>query len=271
MTCCRGRCGAAGARAAGRCCARWMRSWCTPRRAGRGSSPRPGWTPTRVHVIPHGAFEHLTAAGLRDATCARRAWTAAGSCSSSASCARTRGSTCWWRRLPPRPTTRSCWWSGCRACRSSRSSAEHESWGSPSVSGSCRASCPTRSWPSYFRRADVVVLPYREIEQSGVLYTALAFGSPLLLSAVGGFPEIAAHGAAQLVEPGNVESLRDRTDRAARRRRATSRHGGGWHCALLVASTPGTPWPRRPSGCTGGCWRTSRERRSRSRSGCRRG
>ena len=29
-----------------------------------------------------------------------------------------------------------------------------------------------------FRRADIVVLPYREIEQSGVLATALAFGSP---------------------------------------------------------------------------------------------
>ena len=45
--------------------------------------------------------------------------------------------------------------------------------------------------PAYFRRADIVALPYREIEQSGVLYTALAFGSPLVLSAVGGFPEIA--------------------------------------------------------------------------------
>jgi glycosyltransferase involved in cell wall biosynthesis len=61
---------------------------------------------------------------------------------------------------------------------------------------------------AYFRRADLVVLPYREIEQSGVLYTALAFGTPLLLSAVGGFPEIAEHGAARLVEPGSVESLR---------------------------------------------------------------
>ena len=63
--------------------------------------------------------------------------------------------------------------------------------------------------PAYFRRADVVVLPYREIEQSGVLYTALAFGRPLLLTAVGGFPEIAAQGAARLVEPGSVASLRD--------------------------------------------------------------
>src|SRR5215831_17986665 len=36
--------------------------------------------------------------------------------------------------------------------------------------------------PAYFGRADLVVLPYREIEQSGVLFTALAFGKPLLLS-----------------------------------------------------------------------------------------
>ena len=41
---------------------------------------------------------------------------------------------------------------------------------------------------AFFRRADLVVLPYREIDQSGVLFTALAFGTPLVLSAVGGFP-----------------------------------------------------------------------------------
>src|SRR5215210_8230086 len=29
--------------------------------------------------------------------------------------------------------------------------------------------------PAFMRRADLVVLPYRNIEQSGVLYTALAF------------------------------------------------------------------------------------------------
>jgi glycosyltransferase involved in cell wall biosynthesis len=67
---------------------------------------------------------------------------------------------------------------------------------------------PDDTLASYFRRADVVALPYREIDQSGVLYTALAFGSPLLLSAVGGFPEIAAQGAARLVEPGSLDSLR---------------------------------------------------------------
>ena len=58
-----------------------------------------------------------------------------------------------------------------------------------------------------FRRADLVVLPYREIDQSGVLFTALAFGKPLLLSAVGGFPEIAERGAAELVAPGDRAAL----------------------------------------------------------------
>jgi glycosyltransferase involved in cell wall biosynthesis len=60
---------------------------------------------------------------------------------------------------------------------------------------------------AYFRRADLVVLPYREIDQSGVLFTALAFGKPLLLTSVGGFPEVAARGAAELVEPGDRAAL----------------------------------------------------------------
>ena len=59
-----------------------------------------------------------------------------------------------------------------------------------------------------FRRADVVVLPYREIDQSGVLFTALAFGRPLVLSDVGGFPEVAATGAAELVPAGDAAALR---------------------------------------------------------------
>ena len=48
--------------------------------------------------------------------------------------------------------------------------------------------------PAIFRRADLVVLPYLDAEHSGVLYTGLAFGKPLVLSAVGGFPEVAATG-----------------------------------------------------------------------------
>lgn len=61
--------------------------------------------------------------------------------------------------------------------------------------------------PAIFRRADVVVLPYRDAEQSGVLYAGLAFGKPLLLTAVGGFPEVAATGAARLVPPEDAGAL----------------------------------------------------------------
>jgi len=57
------------------------------------------------------------------------------------------------------------------------------------------------------RRADVVVLPYRDAEHSGVLYAALAFGKPLVLSAVGGFPEVAEQGAARLVPPEDPAAL----------------------------------------------------------------
>jgi glycosyltransferase involved in cell wall biosynthesis len=61
--------------------------------------------------------------------------------------------------------------------------------------------------PAIFRRADLVVLPYRDAEHSGVLYAALAFGKPLVLSAVGGFSEIAEQGAARLVPPEDPAAL----------------------------------------------------------------
>jgi glycosyltransferase involved in cell wall biosynthesis len=61
--------------------------------------------------------------------------------------------------------------------------------------------------PAYFERADLVVLPYLQADQSGVLFTALAFGKPLLLSDVGGFPELASTGAARVVPAGGAHAL----------------------------------------------------------------
>jgi glycosyltransferase involved in cell wall biosynthesis len=58
-----------------------------------------------------------------------------------------------------------------------------------------------------FERADLVVLPYREADQSGVAFTALGAGVPMLLSDVGGFPELAATGAAQTFPAGDVPAL----------------------------------------------------------------
>ncbi len=60
---------------------------------------------------------------------------------------------------------------------------------------------------AWFRAADLVVLPYREADQSGVLFTALAFGKPLLLSDAGGFPEIEPTGAARIVPAGDAGAL----------------------------------------------------------------
>lgn len=80
-----------------------------------------------------------------------------------------------------------------------------------------RSSCPVRTVPRFvsdgelaacFRRADIVALPYRQIDQSAVLYTALAFGKPLVVARVGGLTEVADKGAAEAVPPGDVGALR---------------------------------------------------------------
>ncbi|MDQ3728532.1 MAG: glycosyltransferase family 4 protein [Actinomycetota bacterium] len=82
--------------------------------------------------------------------------------------------------------------------------------------------------PAIMRRADIVTLPYRDAEQSGVLYTALAFGKPIVASNVGGFgevAEVAGEGTEtiRLVPPGNHEALAEAlgallSDEAARER-----------------------------------------------------
>ncbi|MGH2743154.1 MAG: glycosyltransferase family 4 protein, partial [Thermoleophilaceae bacterium] len=62
--------------------------------------------------------------------------------------------------------------------------------------------------PAYFRRADVLVLPHRTVDVSGVLFAGLAFGKPMLLSDAGGFRELVEeHGAGRLVAPGDPVAL----------------------------------------------------------------
>lgn len=69
--------------------------------------------------------------------------------------------------------------------------------------------------PAIMRRADVVTLPYLDAEQSGVLFTALAFGKAVVASSVGGFPEVAGAGAGEtirLVPPGDEVALAEGID-----------------------------------------------------------
>jgi glycosyltransferase involved in cell wall biosynthesis len=77
--------------------------------------------------------------------------------------------------------------------------------------------------PAYFRRADIVVLPYKRTERldfSGVLATALAFGRATVVSDVGGLREVEA---VHVVPPDDPEALRDAlryliSDQSARER-----------------------------------------------------
>jgi glycosyltransferase involved in cell wall biosynthesis len=102
-----------------------------------------------------------------------------------------------------------------------------------------------RELPGYFSRADLVVLPYREADQSGVLFTALAFGKPLLLSDVGGFPEIAATGAARTFPTGDAaalqrglrELLADRAALSAMADRARAVADGAYSWRAVAART----------------------------------
>ena len=68
--------------------------------------------------------------------------------------------------------------------------------------------------PALFRSATAVVLPYREIDQSGVLMTAIAFGKPILATRVGGIPETIQDGIhGYLVPPEDPDSLAVAADR----------------------------------------------------------
>lgn len=67
----------------------------------------------------------------------------------------------------------------------------------------------------YYLAADLVVLPYRQITQSGVLLSAMAFGRPSIVTAVGGLPEVVREGqTGWVVPPEDVEALANATARA---------------------------------------------------------
>jgi glycosyltransferase involved in cell wall biosynthesis len=53
----------------------------------------------------------------------------------------------------------------------------------------------------YFRAADVLVMPYRHISQSGVLFLALSLGVPVVATRVGALPEVLRDGESALLVP----------------------------------------------------------------------
>jgi glycosyltransferase involved in cell wall biosynthesis len=54
---------------------------------------------------------------------------------------------------------------------------------------------------SYFQAADALVMPYRQISQSGVLFLGLALGLPVVATTVGALPEVLEDGESALLVP----------------------------------------------------------------------
>lgn len=91
--------------------------------------------------------------------------------------------------------------------------------------------------PSLYRQASVLVLPSvqqscygREVQVSEllglVLLEAMASGTPVVCSRLGGMPEVVQQGVTGfLVEPGNVEELRDRLEQLLGDRSLAARLG----------------------------------------------
>ena len=54
---------------------------------------------------------------------------------------------------------------------------------------------------SFFKNTDVVMLPYKRISQSGIIFLAYAFGKPVIATSVGGLPEVVDDGQSGLLVP----------------------------------------------------------------------
>lgn len=63
---------------------------------------------------------------------------------------------------------------------------------------------PDADLPNYFAAADVVALPYRDIDHSGVVHLAYSFAKPIIGSNVGDFAETIPHGKAGYILPNNT-------------------------------------------------------------------
>jgi glycosyltransferase involved in cell wall biosynthesis len=66
---------------------------------------------------------------------------------------------------------------------------------------------PSEEVKYYFAVADAVIQPYKTATQSGITQVAYHFDKPMIVSNVGGLPEIVPHGVVGLVAEPNEDSM----------------------------------------------------------------
>ncbi|MFC1562510.1 glycosyltransferase family 4 protein [candidate division KSB1 bacterium] len=68
--------------------------------------------------------------------------------------------------------------------------------------------------PVYFSAADIVVLPYKNVYQSGIVFLSYAYSRPVITTNVGGLPDAVENGrSGYLAEPNNPEELAEKIDK----------------------------------------------------------
>ncbi len=79
---------------------------------------------------------------------------------------------------------------------------------------------PEERIPDVFAASELMLLPYRHIDQSGILMAALAAGKPVVCTPVGGFPEIVNDEIGFLADNVSWQSFAEALQEALRRRDA---------------------------------------------------
>ena len=82
---------------------------------------------------------------------------------------------------------------------------------------------PDREVEKYFAAADLVALPYTSATQSGIVQIAYGFSKPVIVTNVGGLPDVVENGrTGYIVEPENPEAIAEAVVRFFRENQAES-------------------------------------------------
>jgi len=89
---------------------------------------------------------------------------------------------------------------------------------------------------AYFHGADLLLMPYLNIDQSGVIFMAMATGLPVVATAVGSLADYVPLTGGMLVESGSIESLRDGIEAALVRQGQVDRDAVATEAAAFLWS-----------------------------------